>query len=195
MKKVLLLIILLSIFIIADAEITYGIFPSLVYLEHGIFIAPQAHISAIDSELDFYLGARAAWVVNHSLMIGGSYNWNLDHPLVAKTHADSSYYAKSHYGGLEVEYSFFAFRPIHFSVYNLVGFGSLDLLLNDKNYVKQEDYFIYEPGVFLKINMTDYFHIGAGVTYRYINQLDNPFVSEKELGGLTGNLALKFGWF
>lgn len=195
MKKILLIILLLSLFIIAKAEITYGIFPSLVYLEHGFFVGPQAKVSAIDSEIDIYLGPRAAWVINHSLMIGGSYNWNLNHALLTKTNADSSYYAKSHYGGMEIEYNFFAFQPVHFSIYSLVGFGRLDILLNDKKYVKQEDYFVYEPGIFLKVNMTDHFHIGAGATYRLIDELTNPFVTEKELGGLTANVVFKFGWF
>lgn len=188
-------LILFLTFSFASAEITYGIFPSLIYLENGFFVGSQARISTVNSELDIFLGPRAAWIIDNNLMIGGSYNWNIDHPEIAKTAADSTFFSKSHYGGLEVEYNFLPFQPVHFSIYNLIGFGKLDLLLNDKKYHEEENYFIYEPGLFLKINLTDIFHIGTGITYRYISELKNDLISNTSLGGFTGSLVFKFGKF
>jgi hypothetical protein len=195
MKKILLVFLIICISIIANAEITYGIFPSLVYLENGFFIAPHARLSTINSEANFHLGPRLGWVINHKLIIGSSYNWNLSYPKIYQAHPDSSYYAKSEYGGLEIEYNFFPFQPVHFSIYNLVGFGGLDILLNKNKNIEEEDFFIFEPGIFLKINLTDICHVASGITYRYIDKLKNTNISEKDLGGFTANLAFKFGWF
>jgi hypothetical protein len=54
---------------------------------------------------------------------------------------------------------------------------------------------VVEPGLEVEINVTRFFKIGLGASYRLVRQSDLITVSDKDLSGFSGGLSLKFGKF
>jgi hypothetical protein len=113
------------------------------------------------------------------------------------------------YGGVLLEFIALPKKAIHLSFPVLIGAGGANL--GAKYYVGQSDYypegvatydyiensgfFIVEPGVYLELNMTKFFRLSAGGTYRFISGTDMVRINNNDLSGLTFSFALKFGSF
>lgn len=59
----------------------------------------------------------------------------------------------------------------------------------------QEAFFTFEPAVGLELNVTKYFRLNAGVSYRLVSGITHVSgISDAALSGFTGEIALKFGF-
>ena len=52
-----------------------------------------------------------------------------------------------------------------------------------------------EPGALIEVNITNFFHIGLGVSYRFIDGLNMENLSSEDLTDWSANLVFKFGSF
>jgi hypothetical protein len=168
-------------------------------IENGGFGGPVIKIGSINGELGILVGGRGGWIINHSFIIGGG-GYGLVNDVKAKVLGPyGERYLNFGYGGLELEYVSEPDRLINFSFQTLIGGGGLSW--RDENVqvgMRNSDndtFFIVEPGVNVTLNVTTYFRISGGVSYRYISGVQSPASSNPDLSGLSGVLTFRFGKF
>ncbi len=107
------------------------------------------------------------------------------------------------YGGLMIGGVFAPKEAIHVTVPILVGAGGAHI--TDRNYLsshiesndfnEESAFFVIEPGLEVEINLTKFFRIGLGASYRMVSGSDFINIKDKELSGFSSGLSLKFGKF
>ena len=104
------------------------------------------------------------------------------------------------YGGLYLEYIFLPNNAINFNVNCIIGGGAAayyDGYNRYGNYIEKATIlFVAEPGVNIGFNITEWFKIDVGASYRIAeNVYDAYIIDYKNLSGISGNIAFKFGKF
>ncbi|MEM7296911.1 MAG: hypothetical protein AAF391_01445 [Bacteroidota bacterium] len=108
------------------------------------------------------------------------------------------------YGGVIIGATIAPRELIHISIPVVLGAGSLEV--SDQDFftnnpadseftIENSVFFVLEPGIELEFNITKYFRLGAGVTYRYITGSELINVSDEDITGLNGMLSFRFGRF
>ncbi|NOX17790.1 MAG: hypothetical protein GXO87_05850 [Chlorobi bacterium] len=175
----------------------------------GGFGGPVAKFTQLNDQSAFILGARGGWIVNHSFIIGGGMyglvgNVSVDTKIGDIIYKDSDY-LRFGYGGLELEYIFAPMSVVHVSVYTLLGVGGVSYRNYSENFNEtgdnynhhsmQNPVFVAEPAVNVEVNLTEFFRIDLGVSYRYVSQIDYQMINAENLRGVSGILTFKFGKF
>ena len=110
------------------------------------------------------------------------------------------------YGGFLVEYYLSPKELFHVSIASLLGVGGVMYSQNhfkddhiDGDDFKGNAFFVAEPEVNLFINLTRFWRIGIGATYRYTYGLDglaeDAQLSDELFTGFNSQLQFQFGWF
>ena len=97
------------------------------------------------------------------------------------------------YGGFMAEYYFFPKNLAFFSLGCLVGGGGIGDFAG--RYEDENVFFIVEPEANVYLNVTRFFRLGAGVSYRYTNGVDLDGFDDEDMRGLSGSLIFDFGGF
>ena len=196
LKGIVLLLLLGTASVIAQEEET--LISSKI--ESGGFGGPVLKIGSINGQTGILVGGRGGWIINHTYIIGGG-GYSLANDIKARILGpNGERYLSFGYGGLELEYISGSDRLIHYSVMALVGAGGLSW--QDKNpnlhadlNSENDTFFIFEPGVNVTMNVTSYFRISGGVSYRFISGTQSSAASNADLSGPTGVLTFHFGKF
>lgn len=175
----------------------------------GGFGGPVAKVTSIDGNTSLLVGGRGAWVINKTLAIGGG-GYGLVTPRtlregIGTTSRDTM--MNLGYGGAEIEVIIASSELVHFSVMTLIGAGDVSTTTsrsmwdddNDRGSgtITSDAFFVLEPQVNVELNVTDWFRMAAGVSYRLVNGVDSQVGSikldDKMLSGVAGVLTFKFG--
>jgi len=178
----------------------------------------------IDSKNAMVIGARAAWIANHHFALGlagrGFFN-NLDNQQYFdqsyNPNYDPNYSLSGGYGGLLLEPILAPMSPVHVSFPVLIGAGGVATTPANWDYYSYNynsysynvnAYFVLEPGVDVEFNITKFFRVALGGSYRYtsniylqhkyLNNADETVyenVPTNALRGFNVDVSLKFGWF
>ena len=108
------------------------------------------------------------------------------------------------YGGVLVGATIAPRELIHISIPILFGAGSFEI--SDEDFfvnnpadseftIENSVFFVIEPGIELEFNITKYFRLGAGVTYRHITGTELENLSDDDVSGINGMLSFRFGRF
>ncbi len=167
-------------------------------IENGGFGGPELKITSINGETAVFMGGRGGWIMNHTFSLGGA-----GYGLVTNVHsknADSVHqFIHMGYGGLDLEYITSSNDLIHLSLGLLIGAGGIGFKNNLEDVVDHhptmESFFVLEPSVHANLNVTRFFRIAGGVSYRYINGVKNSLSTNTDMSGLSGVLTLMFGKF
>lgn len=167
-------------------------------VEHGGFGGPVVKIGSFNGDAGVLVGGRGGWIINHSFIIGGG-GYGLANNVKAKTFGPlGERYLNFGYGGLELEYVSASDRLIHFSFMTLIGGGGVSWRDENSsmNHGSDSDaFFIAEPAVNVTLNVTTYFRISGGISYRYISGVESKASTNSDLSGPSGVLTLRFGKF
>lgn len=150
-------------------------------LHWGGFGSPVLKISSVDGRGAVLMGGRGAAVLNHAFAFGGG-----GFALVGGGTDDRSFA----YGGPAVNFIFFAEKLVHFDLGLMVGWGSTSVADGPSRGV-----FVLEPEANLELNVAKNFRIALGASYRYVGESGGVTSAAKGLGGVSGNLAFRFGSF
>jgi hypothetical protein len=167
-------------------------------IESGGFGGPVIKITKINGESAVLVGGRGGWIINHTFVLGGA-GYGLVTNVNAKSTDSASQYIQMGYGGLDLEYIVSSDNLLHFSIGLLIGGGGIGYqdekgrFFNDSH--KMDSFFILEPCVQTNLNVTHFFRISAGISYRYISGLKSAMSTNDDLSGPSAVLALKFGKF
>jgi hypothetical protein len=167
-------------------------------IESGGFGGPVLKIGSINGEAGILVGGRGGWIINHSFILGGG-GYGLVNDIKAKTLGpNGERYLNFGYGGVELEYVSQSNRLVHLSFMTLIGAGAISWRDNNIRFgVNPESatFFIAEPEVNVSLNVTEYFRMSAGVSYRFISGAQSLASSNANLSGPTGVLTFRFGKF
>jgi hypothetical protein len=167
-------------------------------IESGGFGALVWKLTEINGETAIMGGGRGGWIINHTFVIGAGGYGLVNNMEPRGIHFEKYLVLELGYGGLEFEYIANSQRLIHYSIYTLIGGGNVTYRERDRPYEEAyvaDGFFVAEPGVSFELNVTKFFRVGLGTSYRYINGVNLEGTSNSELQGLSANLTLKFGKF
>ncbi len=151
-----------------------------------------------------FLGAYGGWMINHKFMIGlGGYGLVTRHRgFGVNPETNKQNLLRMGYGGLVLEYTFAGNQVIHLTVNTLIGAGGITNGYatktrgnEDWHSLSSSAFFVAQPGVNIEANITKWFRLGAGGSYRLIaaNRLDG--ISNSDMSSPAVNLSFKFGEF
>lgn len=171
---------------------------------HGGFGGPVVKFSDVAGDLGVWVGGRGGWIINidpnHAIGLGmGGYGLVTEHRVPDPDYGDiaSDYYALNGYGGFEMEYTNRSYDIVHLTVSSLIGAGGL--MIRDRNFDDVDDspnaYFVFEPGVNAEVNITNFFRVAAGISYRLTSGIGRADFSDSDFSGINGVITFKFGKF
>lgn len=168
---------------------------------HGGFGAPVYKYSRIGSSDVNFFGARGAWLVNRTYMLGG-FMYGLASDITANVGGKSGN-LDMQYGGALAGYNFFTNRVIHASLLLQAGAGELKVpqeetqvgLVATESSPTRDRFSVVEPEVLLETNVTRILRVGVGTSYRTVSGVGDRVLSKKDIEGWTGTLAFNIGSF
>jgi hypothetical protein len=195
MKKlsILLLVVLFAVPALAQEE-------TLINgdVESGGFGGPVLKVTNINGENAVMVGGRGGWIINHTFVLGGG-GYGLATEVKAKVTDSLHQFLQMGYGGLDIEYIASSDDLLHLSMGLLVGGGGVGYKDEDEssfnNHHNMNTFFVLEPSVHANLNVTHFFRIAAGVSYRYVSGLKSTLSTNADLSGPSAILTLKFGKF
>ncbi len=183
-------------------------------VEHGGYGGLVQKLTSIRGEAGWMMGGYGGWLIDHRLMIGvGGYGLVSNVRASAESEAayspwDEPLYVEFGYGGLMLEYTLAPSKLVHINLQTLIGAGGVthrtnmyENLLDDdgpdyRHYGRREAVFVAEPAVNVELNVTEWFRVAAGGSYRFVSGVNEMRgLSNKDLSGPSASLALKFGAF
>ncbi len=170
----------------------------------GGYAAFSAGYTEIDNKQAVLFGGRFGWIASHSLGVGigatGFINEYHYEPSL-----DREVFLAGGYGGLYIEPILFPRFPVHLSFPTLFGAGGISYVskesdINNNLIEDSEAFLLIEPGAELELNLTRFFRLAVGATYRFPTSFDvglsgTPTASAESLKGLSYMVTLKFGKF
>ena len=108
------------------------------------------------------------------------------------------------YGGVLIGWTIAPRELIHISLPVILGVGAVevsdeDFFVNnpaDSEFtIENSAFFIVEPGIELEFNITKFFRVGAGATYRHIAGTELTNIADGDLKGFSGLISFRFGRF
>jgi len=196
MKKLVVLVLILSVttpVMARDETLVKG------RIDSGGFGAPVVKFAQMNGEFALLVGGRGGWIIDHSFVIGGGGYGLVNNIRVDRLDDGSAPRFDLGYGGFEMEYVHHSRKLMHFTICALIGAGSVkyrdedlwDLLFDDS----EDVFFIAEPSANLMLNVTTYFRVGIGASYRFVTGIELEGLDEGDLSGPSANLLMKFGDF
>jgi len=172
--------------------------------EKGGFGGPVVKFTSIKNQGAIMVGGRGGWIINHSLALGGG-----GYGVVTEVDAPAGVLPlegpldiEFGYIGFEVEYIIHPKSLLHFSIYTLAGGGATNFVkdvgpVTESNEQAGETDFLFvlEPAVNAELNITTWFRLNAGVSYRLTSGVNQVGLDESDFSGMTATLTFKFGKF
>jgi len=172
----------------------------------GIHFGFHNSVEQLSNQLGYFSGGQLMLGLNHSFNIGfGAYS------LVSDVYSDyedengfKNYFYEYSYGGLLLEPIILDEKLVHLTIPTMVGAGGAVLsqyrmfnyhFWNQVNNYPGAVFFVAKAGVNAELNVTRFFRIGAGVSYRAAVGSQLPASNDYKNSGFGGNLVFKLGWF
>lgn len=168
----------------------------------GGYATGGMRLGSLDGKTAMFMGGYGGLLLGRSVMIGaGAYSLVNDYKI--KEGALSNYplsndvFMSMNYFGPMVEVTFMSNDAIHFGMNTLVGFGNASFTSSESSILAlpTSRITVIEPGLFAEFNVTEWFRVAAGGTYRFGLTSRLPGYDARSIGGLNFDLSLKFGIF
>jgi len=155
------------------------------------FGGPFMSFTSFDNEFAYMMGGGGGIIINN-LMIGG-YGIGLANTLYFD---DSDEEISFGHGGFWLGYQLIPHKLVHPVIQVQLGWGGLNSKDRYGALIDNLDkLFIITPIIEVEMNVTRFFRIGLGGSYRFAAFTDNNILSAGDMSGPGVNLAFKFGWF
>lgn len=164
-------------------------------IAYGGFGGPVLKSSQIGDDFAFIVGGRGGWILNHTFSIGGG-GYGMVNRIVAND-MQGSPVVQFGYGGIVLEYILGSRKMIHFSAATLIGAGGVGYFWEQWHGYDMESvgFFVAEPEINVMLNVSEFFRIGLGSSYRYVNGVNIQGLNDRDLSSYAVNLTFKFGFF
>jgi hypothetical protein len=170
-------------------------------LTSGGFGGPEVKFTSIDDDFAVLVGARGGWIINHSFILGiGGYGLVQDNINRYPIGFDRYNFLTMGYGGFMMELDFNPHKLVHGSGIILIGGGALGRAISGPYYREpldntEDGFFVVEPEVNVTVNMTSFFRISTGASYRFVSDVEMSGLTNGDISGPAATLTLRFGKF
>jgi hypothetical protein len=166
-------------------------------IESGGYGAFFTKIGPIADQTGYFVGGKGAWLINHTVGIGGG-GYGLTNPIRIDGVEDMQ--MQFGCGGFMLEFIINSDELVHFDVSALIGGGGLayevfDASLPYGRTYTEHPFFMLEPSAHLVLNVSHFFRIAAGGSYRHVNGVTSTYLSDNDLSGFSGEIVFMFGLF
>jgi hypothetical protein len=163
-------------------------------IDHSGFGAAVLKVCDIHGETGFFFGGRGGWILNHTLVVGAGI-YGLMNPIMAIGRHELIVT----FTCVEFEYVVNSPKLIHYSFYAGIGGGNVEYIdvqrPFDYDYDATDAFFIAEPGANVILNVTTFFRLAVGASYRFVSGVEKEGLRNSDFDGPSANLTLKFGKF
>lgn len=172
--------------------------------EKGGFGAAVVKFTSVNGQGAIMVGGRGGWILNHSLVLGGG-----AYAVVNEINAapeilpfEGPLDIEFGYLGFEVEHIFNPNSLTHYSLYAFIGGGATNFVKDvgpvwrsNEQVGETAFMFVLEPAANAEVNVTPWFRLNAGVSYRVVAGVSQVGLKDSDFTGLTATLTFKFGRF
>ena len=101
------------------------------------------------------------------------------------------------HGGFWIGYTFRSHKLVHIFASTKLGWGGLDINIDETGYSAVDNIFVTTPEVGIELNVFRWFKIAGTAGYRNVSGVNNNVTgkSNEDFSGLTGTLTFRFGGF
>jgi hypothetical protein len=176
----------------------------------GWFVGIDPGYTQFDNRDVWLGGLSVGLILDHNFSIGlTGRGWtNHDGMFYPNVTDTAGAYLEGGYGGLLLEYTLFPKSVVHVTFPVLVGAGGASYV-TDKEYrdwdndhdahthksLDSDAFFVVEPGVRAEVNILKFMRLNAGISYRYVGNLELINTSSDMMNNFTATVGLKFGKF
>jgi hypothetical protein len=168
-------------------------------LEHGGFGGPVIKAGQVNGVTGLFVGGRGGWIVGHHFIIGGGGYGLVNSVSTLAPNSTGDNRLSFGYGGLELEYVHHYDRLVHWSAMVLVAAGGVGYRRADSmgggDVGNADPVFVLEPAAQAHLNVTKFFRISAGISYRHVTGVTTAASTNEKLSGPSGVLTFRFGTF
>jgi len=161
----------------------------------------------------FSPGIKGAWLIGHSIGIGIEGTGFISELTTGIIENEEYSFITGGYGGLMIEPILFGMKPIHVTLPLVIGAGAIvfessenysPTYPNNQYHTDYDQFFIIKPGIEVEMNVTRFFRLAVGASYRFTNEVnlttningsDMVVLEKNDLNGLLVGLSFKFGKF
>jgi hypothetical protein len=152
-------------------------------------------------------GGRLSWIASHWIAIGFGGNGFINEFHHEPFPINRQVFLTGGYGGIFIEPIIMPRFPVHLSFPVLLGAGGISYITTDPNtnnhYVEDSEVFLLvEPSAELELNLTKFFRMAFGASYRYptpfnvgISETPSSNANAESLKGMSYMVTFKFGKF
>ncbi len=157
----------------------------------------------IKDDIALMPGVMGGIIMSNHFVIGlGAYGMATEIDFIG-TEPETRQYLYGGYGGLVLGAIIAPREVIHVNIPILIGAGGAyitenspdDFDRNNDEFDESSAFFVIEPGIELEMNVTKFFRLGMGVSYRYVAESELVNITDSELTNYSGHISLKFGNF
>jgi hypothetical protein len=170
----------------------------------GGYCAFTGGYSVIDQKHAVLFGGRFGWLASHYIGLGiGATGFINEFHYEPSLNREVS--LAGGYGGLYIEPILMPRLPVHLSFPVLIGAGGISYVskeseLNDNIINDSEAFLIIEPAAEIELNLTRFFRLAIGTSYRFptafdVGSSDSPIANAESIKGMSYMVTLKFGKF
>jgi hypothetical protein len=171
---------------------------------NGAYGAFTVGYSEIDQKQAVLFGGRFEWIIGHSIGLGFGGNGFINE-FHYEPALNSDVFLTGGYGGIYIEPILMPNFPVHLAFPILLGAGGISYVTDDwdNHYNMIEDteaFLIAEPGAEIELNLTRYFRLALGTSYKFTTPFDvglpnSANVNSDALNGFSFLMTFKFGRF
>jgi hypothetical protein len=210
MKKLSLLIILGLGFLLASAQENKDSESDQITTifskkdrSNGGYGALSFSYTQIDGKDALLMGARGAWIIDHSFAIGlGGVGFINDVNYHSWVNTEINHNLAGGYGGIYLEPIIAPRLPVHISIPVLFGVGGISYVDNRDNWdnwiyddTKNDAFLVFEPAVEIEFNMFRHMRLAGSIGYRFTSKIEMQDTNPDIMEGTNIGLVMKFGKF
>jgi hypothetical protein len=208
------LLLLLAICVNAQKELKIkkeskkSIFEKIGSTNQGIFFRFEEAYTQLNNEDLWMGGGSVGMAINQNFSVGLSgRGWNVRQRMLNPKVMDTAgVYLEGGYGGLLLEYNVSPESLVKVTFSLLVGPGGTAVLINKKdsnedqnrdkislNLLESDAFFAIEPGGHIQLNIFKFMRLNAGISYRYVGNLQLLNTPGNLMNNFTTTIGLEFG--
>lgn len=148
----------------------------------------------VNNQFTIMTGGRGSATFNNRFTFGGG-GWGMPKGVeLPNTKKDTFEFFKFGYGGLEFGYIIFPGEKLKFGTNLLVAYGAgfKEQMPKAKN-AGFKMFPVLEPSIYSQISLGKLLRLDIGASYRYIGRSQFPYISKKNMSGLSAYVAFLVG--
>ena len=172
-------------------------------IDHGGFGGPVVKFTSVNDEFALLVGGRGGWIINHTFTLGGGGYGLVNEIDMGNNSSGNSTRLMMGYGGFEMGLILSSNQLLHMRANILIGAGAINIAENrnedwfdfDYDNNNNDTFFILEPSFGMELNVTTFFRMDVGVSYRFVSGVNYFGLQNEDIAGPSADITLKFGKF